>query len=249
MTDTDLPVIHSLSVSRTGRATQGERDREAESKKVVEKQASAFLSRLQLGHLQPLPKPGDVFHSPISPRQPRPLGLIPGRNDRLAALKKLNQLLSPWSVDQPRRVAPQFVQGEGPPPPDLPLLHTQEASLAEEMTVGYISATIGPVQAATDPNPPTLHPMPAQSAVKASTDSTAYRLTSKGLSHAPPTSSNRDPDYMGDQANQYYALLGEGPQPTPKPALQVRGPSNPLTIPQSLPPNAQRQQKKAKLKG
>ena len=244
MTDTDLPIIHSLSVSRTGGSAL-----ERDGKKIVEKQASAFLSRLQLGHLQPLPKPGDVFRSPISPRQPRPLGLIPGHSDRLDALKKLNQLLSPWSVNQPRHVAPLFAQGEGEAsllPPDLPLVHTQEAP---EVAAGCISATVCPVQAATDPNLPTLHPMAAQSALKTSTESTAYRLTRKGLSHAAPTSTNLDPDYMGDKASQYYALLGERPQPTLKPALQVRGPSNPPPFPHSLPPNTQGQQKKAKLKG
>ena len=235
MADTRLPAIHTLHVASPG--AEEEKQKQTRSRNNVEKQASAFLSRLQLGYLQPMPKPGDIFHSSfLSPRQPRPLGLIPGRNDRMAALKKLNQLLSPWSVGQPSYLLPSVMDQNAHAEPEHPLTHDQAPSVTEEAIVGAISATIRPAKTLADSPPP-------KPLLEPSTEPTAYRLTSKGLPNtAAAPGVNVDPDYMGDKASQYYALLGEAPLPTPKPTNKTS------LLPTALPLQNQRPLKQAKLK-
>ena len=57
------------------------------------------FSDVRLGSILRQPQPGDPYLSPRFSGKPRPLGLIPGKNDRLTALKRLNQLLSPWKPE------------------------------------------------------------------------------------------------------------------------------------------------------
>lgn len=110
--------------------------------------------------------------------------------------------------------------------------------------VAVISATVWPVKASADSTLP-----PSLRTAKGSTDGTAYRLTSKGLSDTAAAAMNMDPDYMGDKASQYYALLGEGPHPTSKPTaepMEFTDPGPPLHPSLTL---SLRSQKQAKLKG
>lgn len=92
-TNTHLPTIHRLQISKGKSSVMNETDEQVSGK--GRGKAADFLSRLQLGSLEKSPRPGDVYYGSHFSKQPRPLGLIPNREDRLAALKKLNQLLSP----------------------------------------------------------------------------------------------------------------------------------------------------------
>ncbi len=98
-----LPVITSCSVHPdTGSDGEEEPIRELKTATLSSKPASKTVSfsNVRLGSLVHQPQPGDPYYTPRSSSRPRPLGLIPGKNDRLIALKKLNQLLSPWKPAQ-----------------------------------------------------------------------------------------------------------------------------------------------------
>lgn len=241
MTDTRLPVIHTLKAPG-GEKAADEDERESKDmsaiRKAVRKQASHFLSGLQLGHLQPLPRPGDTYY-PVSPRHRRPLGLIPGRNNRLDALKKLNQLLSPWTVAQTSQVPSLFLPGHSEPPPTTPAWLSaykegvEALSEAEETAVVPISATV--------------HPAKISHTANTSVDPSSYRLSSKGLSDSAAAAMHADPDYMGDKASQYYALLDSHSVPQP-PAIKPEETTFPdLALYHSL-QAAQKPQKQARLK-
>lgn len=181
---TQLPIILDIST----RSNHDDHDPQPSPKKT--RRSSSFLSGLQFGSLQTVPQPGDVHYPPMGSRQARPLGLIPNRNNRLAALKKLNQLLSPR--------------------PSQPVLTTQPLAsthpLPQHQDVGAgptISASVDHSQA------------PADSEAannRMDVDPVAYRLALAGRSDGGV---DGDPDYMGDRATEYYALApGAGPLPS-----------------------------------
>lgn len=189
-----LPSLGTLSISKS-EGSKGEA-----VKKKQKNAATSFLSRLQLGSLQQMPQPGDVYRGSATVR--RPLGLLPHHQDRLTALKKLNELLSPWALG--RRPAP-------PPPSPLPPHSTwppaAEPSHLEQAT---ISATVHPKTQQVTETQSELRPLLSGGMV---VDTTPYRLKAS----CDPTA--KDPDYMGDKANEYYALIGAAPLPTPRPSV------------------------------
>ena len=218
-----LPQIGSLQLCEgeggAGTKGGGAGDRKRSSKAV------SFLSRLQLGSLQVAPQPGDTYRGAVSSRRARPLGLLPGHNDRLLALRKLNQLLSPWMLGQRAPPPPA-------PPPSAPGHQTNPTWPPANVTevTDTISATVQlkPV----DPDK-TEHKVPV------SDGDTAYRLPVKGYT-GDYSGNKKDPDYMGDKAREYYAMIGNVPLPTPRVITQQT---------QLNPTNNQKgEKKKAKLK-
>lgn len=205
-----LPVIHDLSLSNrnaeqeTGRARQ--QNPTASKKKEIP--GSSFLSRLELGSLEQHPQPGDVYRGPAYSKHPRPLGLIPGREDRMAALKKLNQLLSPWSQThgQVRGEQPSLSPHRGTRHPLPPSESTEEPD--------FISATVQQVQAPVETDDS--RKLLALPTALTSSDPTAFRLSSKGMSEAAMYNVTADPDYMGDRASEYYTLTIAAPVSSPK---------------------------------
>lgn len=175
-TNTHLPVISNASTT----------DGKAED---TDKTAS-FLSRLQLGSLQRIALPGDVYYPQQHAKQSRPLGLIPNRNDRLAALKKLNQLFTPALSGFSGR--PQLHR--------LPLGGTISQSQTESETSGKPAAG-GTISATVK----TLSRNEAESKwprIAATSTLDPYKLPHKNLSEQ-----DGDPDYMpiGEKASEYYA--------------------------------------------
>lgn len=199
-----LPIIGSLDVSEgergRGTAVKGEGDQRRLAKK---KPTVSFLSRLQLGSLQQFPQPGDVYHGSMTSRHTRPLGLLPDHNDRLAALKKLNALLSPWSVGR-RPTAPRHNMNTTWPPAN--------SEQTEDTVTDTISTTIHLRHKSGTPLD--LSGKITDSQSDGMKDITAYRLSQRGLSEAAPLAGKKDPDYMGDKASEYYALIGMAPLPT-----------------------------------
>lgn len=134
-TNAQLPVILEVG----GNADEEKKEQRKRDKGTSDK-TTALLSRLQLGSLQKLPQPGDVYNGPVSSNRPRPLGLIPSRNDRLAALKKLNQLLSPWATLQHAAMGGQPASGQcitklKRPPPAAASTPLKESREQEEAAV------------------------------------------------------------------------------------------------------------------
>lgn len=235
-----FPVIHSLDISsRRDGDNQDEVDQSLEeplTPKKKARKATSFLSRLQLGSLQQVPQPGDVYHGPMSVK-PRPLGLLPHHNDRLAALKKLNQLLSPWSPLGYNRTFHEVITR----PPDTSAVATSEPT-GDSAAVESISATVHLVNTATHHTKLASLGCSKRASIA---ESTAYRLPHKALCEqaiAVKSVVIGDPDYMGDKANEYYALIGSAPLPTPRMSLQQR-------IVQPTAGNSQKgDKKKAKMK-
>ena len=181
---TQLPMILDIS---TRSSNHNDHDIQPSSKKA--RKPSSFLAGLQFGSLQAAPQPGDVHYPPMGSRQPRPLGLIPNRNNRLAALKKLNQLLSPWSTQ--------------PIPTTQPLADIAStrplSQHQDEGVVPTISASVHHSKAPAD----------GEAANIMEVEPVAYRLALAGSDGV-----EGDPDYMGDRAREYYALAGTRPLPS-----------------------------------
>jgi len=87
-----LPAIGSQQLE-IGKEAERERTAKRNPSKAVS------FSNVKLGSLLHQQQPGDAYSTPRYSKKPRPLGLIPGKNDRLIALKKLHQLLSPWKPE------------------------------------------------------------------------------------------------------------------------------------------------------
>ena len=164
---------------------------------------TSFLSRLQLGSLEQIPLPGDVYYPPSThSKQPRPLGLIPNRNDRLAALKKLSQLFSP----------------PGYHPPEQRVVRRIPSQVNVDLTerpVGTISATIKASS------------FPSVDPSVTCTDTVAYRIPQQDLSGTDAGTSG-DPDYMtlGEKTSEYYSFI-RPPHGSPAP---VGGAKHPGTL-------------------
>lgn len=173
---TQLPMILDVST----RSNQDGQETQPSSKKA--RKSSSFLSRLQFGSLQALPQPGDVHYPPLGSKQTRPLGLIPNRNNRLAALKKLNQLLSPWSNQTVPAMQP------------LASTHTQRQ---DEVAVPTISASVHHSKASANSAEPTN---------TMEVDPVAYRLALAGSGGV-----DGDPDYMGAREYYTLAGAGPLP--------------------------------------
>ena len=92
-----LPSISNqqLEAGREADRRPGQAGERAESVKRKHTKSVSF-SNVKLGSLLHQPQPGDFYSTSRYSNKPRPLGLIPGKNDKLIALKKLHQLLSPW---------------------------------------------------------------------------------------------------------------------------------------------------------
>lgn len=215
-TNARLPKIHTLDVEDKQSTNNSARDSS------ISKQTSkttSFLSRLQLGSLEQIPLPGDVYYPPSArSKQPRPLGLIPNRNDRLAALKKLSQLFSPLSAGyhSPEqhvlsyRPPEQQVLRRTPPP--------MNAAESTERPVGTISAT--PSAVTDEVSHPSVDPNSEPNTV-------ACRLPHQDWDAS--TGGHGDPDYMtlGEKASEYYAFIG----PTQGSGAPVGGAKHPSTRP------------------
>jgi hypothetical protein len=208
-TNTHLPVIHTLDVGSAGRPAEGSRSNN--SKKISK--TESFLSRLQLGSLQPIPLPGDVYYprTNSSRLQPRPLGLIPDRNDRLAALKKLNQLFSSHSEGY----LAYHHHHQGQYQPDVT---DTDPPTAEAPTIAGAHLPSGDVSV------PTM------------CQHTEYRLLQKGPPE--PDAVNGDPDYMpiGERGSPYYTSVG--PPPSGEPLWGTKHPAALTSVPRSLNPRS-----------
>ncbi len=160
--NTQLPVLPELGVS-----SRTEKEKQSKSNKTRK-----LLSRLQLGSLQPVPQPGDVHYPHQHNKHPRPLGLIPNRNDRLSALKKLNKLFSAQWDQQPSR-------------PDKRSLQADSELIEKVSTIGTtISAAVQHSKL-----PPCKH-------VDFSDSSTAYRCPQNISAVEQGVALTSDPDYM-----------------------------------------------------
>lgn len=230
-TNTHLPVIHSLGTGTTDGKTP-----DSETSKKTSK-TTTFLSRLKLGSLQQVPLPGDVYYpSHVHSKQPRPLGLIPNRNDRLAALKKLNQLFSPLSARHlPHNDALFSDRGST-------LTRSQADS---EQPLGAISATVKAPSLAESSLPSVDHKKPSINVAR--TSELDPTLPHKSW---PVPDAGGDPDYMpiGEKASEYYAFVG------PPPAA-LEGIKQPLTLMSKEPlsnheplSNQEHEKKKARLR-
>lgn len=220
-TNTHLPVIQTLGTGTTDGKTQ-------DSATSRTSKTTSFLSRLKLGSLQQVPLPGDVYYpSHVHTKQSRPLGLIPNRNDRLAALKKLNQLFSPLSAGYlPHNQHTQFSNRGST------LTPSQADSELTEQPLGAISATgKAPSIAKTD-----LHcKQPSIDVTHTSVLDPSIPDASGGL--------NGDPDYMpiGEKTSEYYDFVG------PPPAA-LGGIGQPLTLASNPLSNQGHNKKKARVR-
>ncbi len=189
-TNTQLPALHSLQLTK--RETGGEGSQGGDHGRTNKKsKVMSFLSRVQLGSLRQAPLPGDVHHAPAQhSKQARPLGLIPSRDDRLSALKRLNQLLSPWPLleDQHHRHhLVKITSGEGPLPP--PSLVTGPGD-----TETIISANIYLTKPAANSTRP-----PSEAAL-------TYRLPHTHTTTKGEGEEEEDPDYMETVNKEYCSL-------------------------------------------
>lgn len=199
--NTHLPVLHTLDVGSSSGSTNEDHTKGKTKSKKISKTAS-FLSRLQLGSLQQVALPGDVYYPQVHAKQPRPLGLIPNRNDRLAALKKLNQL---FAHRQPQ------VQHTRPLYNKVSTFTQPQTDSEPAANLGAISATVRvPTEAGAVPlSVKSKHPNYA-STDPSTVDPTAYRLPQKSLPQRSLPEANGDPDYMpiADRASEYYTFVG-----------------------------------------
>lgn len=240
-----LPTIGTLDVSADHQGNKRGAAAAAgmQSSRPSKRAPSSFLSGLQLGSLRPGPRPGDTYHGPVSSRHRRPLGLLPDHNDRLAALKKLNQLLSPWTLGQ-RPAVPL----PPPPVPSDPQLNSTWPPAHSELSsedANAISASVHLKTSSVSPLAQNIAPS-SEAEFKSgpncrAKDGTAYRLSHEGLS-APVAHSQagkRDPDYMGDRVREYYAMVDMAPMPALKTTQHFNTSSS---------SNTKGEKKKAKLK-